>query len=272
MLACRTLALATLPLAFLLTLSGCGGDGGTATSGLATNACSTIGLNTKIINGTPCEPTGSPVVMVNLYDRSGESYNCSGSVVTAQDVLTAGHCFLSEQDSLDIEAASITIGEQEIFASAIIVPRAYREDDTAVYSDAAVLKFARPLNLPILPIIVNRKVTVDDVIAIYGYGADKFGSLGTLRSGEMLVDGVTPNHLFSTFGLSGSNTCFGDSGGPAVLRYVEENGATVTGIVGITSSGSRERCETGDRSLFANVQEEPIRGFLQRAIPGIELR
>jgi secreted trypsin-like serine protease len=257
-------------------LGACGGGGGSdsggSSSGLDTNACGTVGLNTKIINGTACEPAGSPIVQINLYDRSGDVYLCSGSVVTDRHVLTAGHCFLSTENPVEIESASISSSRGEIFASTITVPRNYSETPDAVFNDVAVLGFNRSLGLPTLPLIASRKVVANDIIAIYGYGQDNDGKAGTLKSGEMLIDSVTPNHLISLFGSAGSNTCFGDSGGPAVLQYTDAQGSTVTGIVGVTSSGSLETCTSGDRSLFANTQEDPVLDFLKRSIPGLQVK
>lgn len=265
-------------IAAVVSLGACGGGGGGGSdsggsgTGLDTNACGTIGLNTKIINGTACDAAGSPIVQINLYDRGGNVYSCSGSVVTDRHVLTAGHCFISSESSLDIESASITYGGGELFASTITVPRNYSETPDAVFNDVATLGFNRSLGLPTLPIIVSREVVADDIIAIYGYGQDNDGRAGVLKSGEMLIDSVTPNHLIALFGSAGSNTCFGDSGGPAVLQYVDGSGKTVTGIVGVTSSGSLDTCTTGDRSLFTNIQEEPVLGFLQRSIPGLQVK
>ena len=48
----------------------------------------------------------------------------------------------------------------------------------------------------------------------------------------------------------GESTCFGDSGGPLT---VQSNG--VTTVIGITSSGSRTTCDSGDESVYTRVTE-----------------
>ncbi|MFM1846607.1 MAG: hypothetical protein RL417_81 [Pseudomonadota bacterium] len=256
-------------------LAGCGGggsDGGDdSNSGLSTNACSTLGLNTKIINGTACDTASSPVVEINLYGRDGSIGLCSGTAVQSRYVLTAGHCFL-EGGGGSIESASVTAGGGEIFASKVFIhPQYSQSNDGAVFNDVAVLEFPRALNLPTLPVVVNRKVTSDDIVAIYGFGFDESGDFGALKSGEMDVADVTPNHIVSVFGSAGSNTCNGDSGGPAILQFIDDNGQTTTGVVGVTSTGTNEGCTEGDISLFANLQEEPIVSFLRSRVPGIAL-
>jgi len=267
----RSAAFFTLALSTIL-LGGCGGGGsgdGSSDSDLSRNACGTLGLNTKIINGTACDTSGSPIVEINLYARNGGIGLCSGTVVQSRFVLTAGHCFAEGGDAA-IESASITSGSSETFASRVFIhPQYGQSNEGPVFNDVAVLEFPSALNRPTLPVIANRKVTSADEIAIYGFGFDENGSFGVLKSGEMDVADVTPNHIISVFGGPGSNTCNGDSGGPAVIQYVNAGGETITGVVGVTSTGTNEACTEGDTSLFANVQEEPILSFLKQRVPGI---
>lgn len=273
-----TQALRLVAAVSLATLSACGGGGGSGdnggggSGGLSNNACAAAGLNAKIIDGTECDDTRSPIVKINLFASNGSRFLCSGTVVQARSVLTAGHCFLSESNET-IEGASVIVDGQERFASVVYLHPEYRVGDTAIFNDVAVLEFAQPLNLPPLPVILSRKVVADDTFAILGYGSDERGEFGVLRSGEMAASSVSPNHIFSVFGSSGSNTCNGDSGGPALLTFTDDSGQEITGIVGVTSTGTAGLdCQTGDLSLFANVQEEPIVSFLRRRAPGLTFR
>jgi len=259
-------------------LTACGGggsdgdNGGGGSGGLSNNACAAVGLNTKIINGTECDDTRSPIVEINLFASNGSRSLCSGTVVQTRSVLTAGHCFLSGSDET-IEGASIIVEGQERFASVVYVHPEYQIGDTAIFNDVAVLEFSAPLGLPTLPVILSKKIVPDEVFSILGYGFDENGEFGVLRSGEMAASSVSPNHIFSVFGSSGSNTCNGDSGGPALLIISNGTGQEITGIVGVTSTGTAGLdCQTGDLSLFANVQEEPIVSFLRRRVPGIAFR
>jgi len=263
-------------------LGACGGGGGSDSGGsgggLSTNACSAAGLNAKIINGTECDQTGSPIVSINLYLDDGSTALCSGTMVQSKYVLTAGHCFLPGQttpgEGSPVYGASIVSGGREIFASTVFIHPEYfsSNSDGAVFNDVAVLQLTASPNLPTLPLLVSTKAAPGSTIAILGYGLDENGGVGVLRSGEMAVSTVTPNHIFSEFDGSGSNTCNGDSGGPALLRFNDAAGSPASGIVGITSTGSNENCSAGDVSLFANTQEEPILSFIKRVVPGVAVR
>jgi hypothetical protein len=121
------------------------------------------------------------------------------------------------------------------------------------------------VNLPVMPLMLSQPVVAADEIQIFGFGTTESGTLGQLFSGEMRVSSVTPDHLISSFSGQGSNTCTGDSGGPAFLTV---NGRV--GIVGLTSSGFREDCAAGDTSLFANVQSADYFGFIRSVVPNVQ--
>jgi len=262
---------AILGLCLTALAAGCGGGGGDGdggSSGLSTNECGRLGLTAKIINGTECADTGSPVVLIQLYLGNGTLALCSGTMVTPTQVLTAAHCFTSG----DVQAASISENGREVFARSVAVHPGVDEDASGnIFNDAAILNLERTVSLRTLPVIASAKVESGDTIAIYGYGLDQDGELGVLRSGSMLVSEVTPNHIFSFFEGDGSNTCQGDSGGPAIIT-TSVNGAAVTGVVGMTSTGTVVGCGEGDLSLFANAQESSILNFIRQQAPGTDIR
>lgn len=83
----------------------------------------------------------------------------------------------------------------------------------------------------------------------------------------MEVAMVTGNHIFARFDEL-SNTCNGDSGGPATYTVVDPNGAvSAVGVVGITSTGTVQNCAPGDLSLFTNLQHPDILSFIAEVVP-----
>lgn len=260
---------------FSFVLNACSGgsgddDGGGSPDPLLTNACSVIGLNTRIINGTACSDNNSPVVQIRILpDNDPREFNCSGTLITATDVLTAAHCFLQSGSGRTF----VVINNQSIPGTATLHPSAAivsDGDDVEVVFDVAIVKLSRAVSLPTLPVLISDPVVTDEVISIYGYGLDENGVLGTLRSGQSRVDSVDEQHIAAEFTGDGSNSCNGDSGGPAVMAIVRD-GISVPGIVGLVSSGSVESCGIGDRSLYTNVTSQSMLNFIQSTAPGVNL-
>jgi secreted trypsin-like serine protease len=254
-------------IALSLFLSSCGGGGGDGNDasgggdGLSNNACETLGLNARIINGTECSTSDSPVVRITLLFNNGSGASCSGTMLTQTHVLSAAHCFTAE-----VRSASITANGRRIDGVRYFRHPGYTPTSQALFKDVAVLELGSNAGLPTVPLMVSSSVESGDVVKIFGFGLDENGNSGALRSGEMRVSDVTTDHLISSFGGDGSNHCSGDSGGPAI--FAGKNGI---GIVGIISSGFLKECGVGDTSLFANTQSAEYLNFIRQTVPGAAL-
>ena len=252
-------------LLLLCNLSACrNGGGGDDSGGLSTNACSMLGLQSKIVNGTECSSDNSPVVMIVMRASNGDTYLCSGTMLTQTHVLTAAHCFFE-----NITDAVIRAHGRSIPATHVAVHPGVSEQQTAIFNDVAILTLSSAANLPTLPLATSTQPRGGDTLGIFGYGVvegtnEGSSSAGVLRSGEMEVDNVTNDHIFTKYNGDGSNTCFGDSGGPAIF---EVNGHPA--IVGITSTGIRQDCLSGDVSLFAYTESQSILNFIRQVVPSV---
>jgi secreted trypsin-like serine protease len=228
-------------------------------------------ISQRIINGNEIDPTAYPqIIKLNLTLSDGSAGICSGTVIGSNSVLTAGHCFPSGIRSASIEKSD----GSSVAITKVYVHPGYTENlvVNAIFNDVAIAKTSTPIGLPALGIIASQTPTSDDLIGIYGYGYDEDRNLGTLRSGTMSIDLVTDNHIFATFDDL-SDTCNGDSGGPATISLTDATGQiTAVGIVGITSSGSKSDCSQGDLSLFTNVQTPGVLNFIKKYAPEVVIQ
>jgi secreted trypsin-like serine protease len=263
---------------FMVVFFGCGSgssDNNESKTALSQDSCAVLGLGRslitgKIIDGTACQSNSSPVVKYQIITADKRIANCSGTMITPTDLLTAGHCFDNSQPVVSIVAS---INGVDVAATSYAVHPGFvqRSADLpggeAIFNDVAIVRLPFEVPLPTLPIIGSGRLAKDDIISIFGYGLDRSGNFGTLSSGEMRVEQVTSNHIVSLFDDEGSNTCQGDSGGPAIITL-----SGTPAVVGLTSSGvSNAKCLKGDVSLFANLSDPEILDFITTASPGVQV-
>lgn len=247
-------------------------DGGDD-NGLSTNACSSLGLSTRvsttrIVNGTDCNENNSPVVELLLTLPDGRTGTCTGNMLTSTEVLTAAHCFFDNP----VEVIATASGVSARAIRVISHPQVSVSANGFVTNDAAIVRLASPVNLPTLPVVLSRAPKSGDEIKIFGYGITEDQTLtnnttGTLRSGEMKVSEVNSDFVSADFnGDDGSNTCSGDSGGPALLEFDGK-----IGIIGVLSTGAILECTAGDTSRFTNLQTQSVISFITSNAPGVKV-
>ncbi len=252
-------------LATMLLVS-CGGGGSSAES---IDQCGALGLKTttataKIANGTDCTDLNkSPVVMVIKNLADGSAGICSGTMISANKVLTAAHCL---QGAINIDVLLGVSANKLAYVTSNswqIHPNFTRDANGILGNDVGVINVPVPLPLPSVPILASAAPQVGQKAVVFGYGTTGAAEdYGQLRSGVMKIAAVDAGRIFADYEGGTSNVCSGDSGGPLLLQI----GNQLT-IGGTTSYGDSATCVVGERSVFMNLQSPSIQSFLRSAAP-----
>ncbi|KAL0116153.1 hypothetical protein PUN28_011186 [Cardiocondyla obscurior] len=194
-------------------------------------------------------------------------YNCGGTLISSQHVLTAAHCVNNIQEKVPIEVRvgsedlkSIGDDAQRIPITNVITHPQFKR--SVNYNDVAILKLSTPVRTTsnIRPICIQTKSldTMDTetnaTFIVIGWGATDFGEDGStklLRTPSLsLVDRESCSKSYNNFGklprgldesmlcvidtnvTRRSDACQGDSGGPLLMLTGPSQS-----IVGITAFG-----------------------------------
>jgi secreted trypsin-like serine protease len=240
-------------------LVACGG-GGTTVEPVSldpTVLCNSAGVQPKVFNGASCVSYKStPVVLLAIQEADGSYSSCSGTRISANQVLTAAHC-VSDSPKRVIAAnfksdTSIT----GIDATSWVAHPAY--STTGFVNDAAVVSFPAGLPNPTMPVLASESAIKGQAVFFAGWGLPS----NELAVGAANLSAVSSEYLSINFDGSQSNTCQGDSGGP-MYRMLAGGAA----LVGITSSGTSAACGAGERSLFTNIHTPTVLDFIRTHAP-----
>jgi hypothetical protein len=177
----------------------------------------------------------------NNLPAVGSIGNCTATLIGPRTVLTAGHCVVGRvaADVQFVIGVDVSAPDYVLQASTLTVNPAF---DPKLDNDVAVITLAADAPVQPMPLISGIDATwVGRQLTFLGYGvtdgAARTGA-GVKRTADLTITGVQPTTL--TYGGTGDNTCFGDSGGPSF--YQDEHGALW--LVGVTSYTTSKDCST----------------------------
>nr|AFM77763.1 putative chymotrypsin 4 [Ostrinia nubilalis] len=232
----------------------------------------------RIVGGLPANLGQYPYqagLLIDIIGLEGRNGVCGGSLISANRVITAAHCWFDGQNQawrLTVVLGSVTLftgGNRQLTSEIVVHPSWFpllvRNDVAVIYlpNNVAFSNTISPVALPSGAEIEENFAGSAAIASGFGLtvdggsiSQDQFLSHVTLRVitnsvCRLLFPLILHDTNICTSGIGGVNgvgTCQGDSGGPLVIN--RENRPL---LIGVTSFGSALGCQANFPAAYARV-------------------
>lgn len=241
----------------------------------------------QIVGGKPAAPGQFPYMAFVAYNSSGHSpgFLCTGTLVSSNVVLTAGHCTVSETTGALNDASRYRVltgaldwqrpsqGTVSTVSKVEVDPNYDRQGPK---HDAGVLILSSPVSQPAVHMWASGQVDARTPAEIAGWGETSAGSGPSkqlrwaptvIQSSSFCGRSAPSDFMFDSSSMlcaqdtptDKAGSCNGDSGGPLLVK--QSSGAVIE--VGVTSVGP-SNCSTHQADFYTAVR--PIEPWVSSQI------
>ncbi|KAK4309430.1 hypothetical protein Pmani_018927 [Petrolisthes manimaculis] len=207
----------------------------------------------KIVNGAPATQGEFPYQVLVAPIISGTQFQCGGSIIKTNWILTAAHCFFF--DGVKASSVSVLAGDinqnslTDLPVSSFITHENFGNEPTRLINDVAVIELSSPITfserLQPICLALESDINFSGLAVATGWGALSEGGSTSEILQEVALNLITTDSCSNTANLPDDqnqvvcaltptkDTCQGDSGGPLVVQLCDNRWVQI----GITSYG-----------------------------------
>jgi secreted trypsin-like serine protease len=228
----------------------------------------------QIVGGVDADPDSLPWLAYVSFSDSADTFSCTGTVISSNLILTAGHCVDSDETGAPYSPGtySVITGTQDLTDTSAAHVSGVTQTFVDGYStatdddDVGILELSTPTTAPAIPLATSStSLYAGNAVAIAGWGLTdpsdvntpavlQFAQTVVQRPGYCAIHGQDFDAATELCTVDApyddTSSCYGDSGGPVIANELQGEPGTPTEI-GIIDEG--DNCSTSQPGYSART-------------------